>query len=229
MKKIIYGKNKAKILDAYSREKSKFKEEEVSRLDNEVSVSDLYNLLNSFSLFGDGGLVVWYLDDKKYISDSHLELIKESRKNILLVLLSNLPKNSKILKVFDVLDKFDNEDPIKIFPLLEQISSKNKKGVVNLYYKMLREGNDPIYINSMIFYQYKNILHFFVQSETYNTLNPYVKRGLSKYVGMYDVLECANIIKEVFVTDKFLKSTNLNNEVLVLNLILKIVNNKLSA
>jgi len=230
MKKIIYGKDLNSILDKFQEIKSNYTPSSISIVEDEVDLDIFSNLFNSLSMFGDNEIVVWKVSDKKYITEDHLKLIKEyNNKDFLLVCFVNLPKNSKILKYFTSLDKFEEKEKTKIFPLLGALTKKNKHLSVNLYYKMLQEGSDPIYINSMFFYQYKNILHGLTDSATYANLNPFVKRNVSSEINMYRLEESVNIINEIYSVDKKLKTTALDNELLVLNLLLKIVNSKVPA
>lgn len=230
MKTLLFGTDQVKVLETLVKLKQKYSKEQTYELAGQLSTDDFQQYLQGISMFGLDELICWRVNKKTEINEDILELIKdEVTKNIILVLYENLPKNSKLFKFFDSAQQFVIDEKEKIFPLLDAISQKKTKMCVSIYQKLIKQKNDPIYINSMLFYQFKNIIHARFKTQTFATINPFVKSRLTPSINNFSNLECVNIIKEIYAVDLRLKTTNLNNEVLVLHLILKIVNGNLSS
>ena len=225
MKILLYGTDNVKIFEKLVEIKQKYKKEQTYELTGEVGVDDLRQYLQGLSMFGSDELICFQVSKKTEITDSILDLLTdEISKNLVIVLYENLPKNSKLLKYFDQTYQFVADEKEKVFPLLDAISKKQSLVSVQNYYKLIFQKNDPIYINSMLFYQFKNILHARFKSNTFELINPFVKSRLSFVMNNFSDTECVNIIKEIYAVDLRLKTTSINDEVLVLNLILKIAN-----
>jgi len=229
MKTLIYGTDNIKVLDYLSELKKKYKNEQTYNLTGSIDVNDIVEYLQGTSMFASEELICWRPNKKTEITDEILTFIKDPlSKDLIVVVLENLPKNSKLFKFFDQTKQFTGDEKEKVFPLLDTISKKQAKLSVKLYYKLLQQQNDPIYINSMLFYQFKNILHAKFQTETFNLINTFVKSRLGSVVNNFSEDECVNIIKEIYFVDLRLKTSSVDNEVLVLNLILKIINGNLA-
>jgi len=228
MKILLYGNN-ANVVGKSLEIKHQYKKEQVYELVGEIGTDEIEQYLTSVNMFGTDELLYWRVNKKTEISDKILKLIKgKITKNLLVVLSENLPKNSKFFKYFDKSEQFIADEKEKIFPLLEAISNKNPLLSVKLFYKLINQKNDPVYINSMLFYQFKNILHVRFDTETIKSINPYVKSKLTLVKNNFSDTECVKIISEIYAVDLKLKTTSIDSEVVVLNLILKIVNGKLN-
>ncbi len=228
MRILLYGNDNVGILEKLLEIKQKYTKGQIYELFGEVEVSDINQYLQATSMFGSDELICLRVNKKTELSDEILDLIKnETNKNILVVLFENLPKNSKLFKYFNEVFQLVADEKEKIFPFLDTLSKKQTLAVRN-YYKLITEKNDPIYINSMLFYQFKNILHARYNTETFEQVNPFVKSKLNFVRNNFTDIECVNIIRDIYEVDIKLKSTSLSSEVLVLNLILKIINGNLN-
>ncbi len=227
MKILLYGSDNAKILEKLLEIKQKFSRDQIYELFGEIEIKEIKQYLQAVSMFGGDELLCIRVNKKTDISDDILNLLKDDiNKHILIVLSENLPKNSKLFKFFNDVFQFVADEKEKVFPFLEVLSKKQSLAIRN-YYKLITEKNDPVYINSMLFYQFKNILHARHHTETFAQVNPFVKSKLNFVINNFSDLECVNIIREIYSVDIKLKTTSLNSEILVLNLILKIINGNL--
>ena len=229
MRTLLYGTDGTKIVSRLLEIKEKYPKEQIYEISGVITTDEINLYLQSYSMFGTDELLVWRVSKKTEITDDILKLIAEDISKDLVVMLSeNLPKNSKLFKYFGQVQQFVLDEKEKVFSLLDAISRKQSQLSIKNYYKLINEKNDPIYINSMLFYQFKNILHAKFNSETYRSINPFVKQRLSSAINNFSNNECVNIIEEIYITDLKLKTTSIDNEILVLNLILKVVNGNLS-
>jgi len=230
MRTLLYGTDGTKIVSRLLEIKGKYPKEQIYEISGVITIDEINLYLQSYSMFGTNELLVWRVSKKTEITDDILKLIAEDiSKNLVVMLSENLPKNSKLFKYFGQIQQFVLDEKEKVFSLLDVISRKQSQLSIKNYYKLINEKNDPIYINSMLFYQFKNILHAKFNSETYRSMNPFVKQRLISAINNFSNYECVNIIKEIYTIDLKLKTTSIDNEILVLNLILKVVNGNLSS
>ena len=230
MRTLLYGTDGTKIVSRLLEIKGKYPKEQIYEISGVITIDEINLYLQSYSMFGTNELLVWRVSKKTEITDDILKLIAEDiSKNLVVMLSENLPKNSKLFKYFGQVQQFILDEKEKVFSLLDVISRKQSQLSIKNYYKLINEKNDPIYINSMLFYQFKNILHAKFNSETYRSMNPFVKQRLISAINNFSNYECVNIIKEIYTIDLKLKTTSIDNEILVLNLILKVVNGNLSS
>jgi len=66
-------------------------------------------------------------------------------------------REKKIIKIEDVKVLIKPSFEINIFKTIDALSSKNKKEALNLIYRHIEKGESPLYILSMINYQFRNI------------------------------------------------------------------------
>ncbi len=134
--------------------------------------------------------------------------------------LSNYKKGSVVKKDdVETLVKPDIENDI--FRTIEAIASKNKKQALNLLHKHLDKGEAPLYLLSMIAYQFRNLL---ILKELIEKRLPYQviakKSGLHPFVvqktyyacGQFSSSQLKKIYQKIFQIDSDIKTGKIDTE-----------------
>jgi len=141
---------------------------------------------------------LWQMENeiKKLVSYKEKEIIKE--------------KDVEIL----VKPKIESD----IFETINAIAIKNKKRAFQLLKKHLEKGDSPLYLLSMINFQFRNLL--IVKDLLERNQSPYVKTGLHPYVvqkslGLsrkFDISELKKIYRKIFQADLNIKTGRIEPE-----------------
>jgi len=141
---------------------------------------------------------LWQMENeiKKLVSYKEKEIIEE--------------KDVEIL----VKPKIDSD----IFETINAIATKNKKRALQLLKNHLEKGDSPLYLLSMINFQFRNLL--IVKDLLERNQSPYVKTGLHPYVvqkslGLsrkFDISELKKIYQKIFQIDLNIKTGKIEPE-----------------
>ena len=164
--------------------------------------------------------------NKAKINSDALDLLIEFVKNDLWQMANEINKLSNYRKGF-VIKKEDVELLIKpnvendIFKTIDSLASKNKKQALLLLRKYLEDGENPLYLLSMIAYQFRTLL---IIKEMIDKKMPYAvivkKSGLHPFVvkktyylcSQFTLLELKKIYQKIFQADLEIKTGKIDAE-----------------
>ena len=107
-----------------------------------------------------------------------------------------------------------------IFKTINALAQKNKKLALELLHKHLEKGDSPLYLLSMINFQFRNLL--MVKSRKINPsfyadedlkMHPYVVRKTTEQARRFTLLELKKIYQRIFKVDLGIKTGKINPEV----------------
>ena len=151
--------------------------------------------------------------------------------------ISNEIKKLVNFKLGAVIQKADVELLVKpkievdIFRTIDALAEKNKKQAMNLLYKHLDNGEKPLYLLSMIAYQFKNLLVVKELSEKgmmyasivkKSGLHPFVVKKTYFQCRQFTFLELKNIYQRIFTMDSDIKIGKIEPETALDLLVAKI-------
>ena len=164
--------------------------------------------------------------NKVKIDSGAIELLSVFVKNDLWKMANEIGKLSSyragsVVKKEDVelLVKPNNENDI--FKTIDALASKNKKLAISLLHKHLEEGDAPLYLLSMISYQFKNLL---IIKDLQDKKTPYgaiaKKSGLHPFVvqksyylcNQFSMIELKKIYQKIFQVDSDIKTGKIESE-----------------
>jgi len=102
-----------------------------------------------------------------------------------------------------------------IFKTIDAIAQKNKKQALNLIHQHLEKGDSPLYLLSMINYQFRNLLiikdlidkskpYYFIVKKS--GLHPFVVRKTYSLSNKFDLNELKKIYQKIFTIDLQIKT-----------------------
>ncbi len=121
------------------------------------------------------------------------------------------------LKDIELLVKPNIENDI--FKTIDAIAQKNKSQAITLLHRHLRQGDNPLYLLTMINFQFRNLLMmksedstnmFFLAKKL--AMNPYVVRKTMQQVGRFSLAELKKIYRYIFQIDSGVKTGKINTE-----------------
>jgi len=109
-----------------------------------------------------------------------------------------------------------------IFKTIDAIASKNKRKAFELLKKHLEKGDSPLYLLSMINYQFRNLLivkdlieknlpYYLILKKT--QLNPWVVKKSEQQANKFTLAELKKIYQKIFQTDLAIKTGKLKPEI----------------
>ena len=108
-----------------------------------------------------------------------------------------------------------------IFKTIDAIAEKNKKRALELLHKHLEKGDSPLYLLSMINYQFRNLLivkDFIERCKPYNIilrksgLHPFVVKKSYYQSQKFSFQELKKIYRKVFQIDLNIKTGRIESE-----------------
>lgn len=131
-------------------------------------------------------------------------------------------RNNKIVKAEDIELLVRSRIETDIFKTIDAIADKNKKQALNLLHKHLEKGDSPLYLLSMINYQFRNLLIVKDLIEKHKPYNIILKRsGLHPFVvkksyyqsQKFTFQELKKIFQKIFETDLNIKTGQIQPEI----------------
>ncbi len=124
--------------------------------------------------------------------------------------LSNYKKGSLVEKAdVELLVKPNTENDI--FKTIDALASKNKKLALSLLHKHLDDGDAPLYLLSMIAYQFRNLL-IIKESPRSSGLHPFVVQKSSYLCNQFSMPELKKIYQKIFQVDSDIKTGKIDPE-----------------
>ena len=130
-------------------------------------------------------------------------------------------KQSGIIKKEDVALHVRPKIESDIFKTIDSLSLKDKKQAMNLLYKHIENGDNPLYLLSMIGYQFRNLLIIKELQEAKKTYETIVKKsGLHPFVvkksyylcNQFTFLQLKKIYRKIFQIDLEIKTGKIDAE-----------------
>lgn len=130
-------------------------------------------------------------------------------------------RNNKIVKVEDIELLVRSKIETDIFKTIDAIAEKNKKQALNLLHKHLEKGDSPLYLLSMINYQFRNLLivkDFIEKYKPYDVilkksgLHPFVVRKTYYQSQKFTFQELKKIFQKIFKADLDIKTGRIQPE-----------------
>ena len=130
-------------------------------------------------------------------------------------------KKGGVIKKEDVELQVKNKIESDIFKTIDALASKNKKQALDLLHKHIENGDGPLYLLSMISYQFRNLL---IIKELQDEKKPYEaivkKSGLHPFVvkksyylcNKFSFLDLKKIYKKIFQVDSDIKTGKIEPE-----------------
>ncbi len=117
---------------------------------------------------------------------------------------------SDIVKLL-VKPKIDND----IFITIEALAQKNKKLALDLIHKHIESGDHPLYLLSMIAYQFRTLLILKESGGKKTGLHPFVVQKTLPLCGKFTFLELKNIYQKIFEIDTDIKIGKIDAELAI--------------
>lgn len=131
-------------------------------------------------------------------------------------------RNDKVVKLEDIDLLVRSKIETDIFKTIDAIADKNKKQALNLLHKHLEKGDSPLYLLSMINYQFRNLLivkDFIEKYKPYNVilkksgLHPFVVRKTYYQSQKFTFQELKDIYQQIFKKDLDIKTGRIQPEI----------------
>ena len=101
-----------------------------------------------------------------------------------------------------------------IFKTIDSLAVKNKKQALKLIHQHLEKGDSPLYLLSMINFQFRNLL--MVKSDEFKAgklkLHPYVIRKTREQARSFSLIELKKIYQKIFEVDLAIKTGKIKPE-----------------
>jgi len=101
---------------------------------------------------------------------------------------------------------------VDIFKTIDAISAKNKKQALSLLRKHLQKGDSPLYLLTMINYQFRNLLLVKSSKIAHLKLHPYVIRKSLEQARKFSFEELKKIYHKIFEADLNIKTGKIEPE-----------------
>jgi len=130
-------------------------------------------------------------------------------------------KKNKIIQAKDIELLVKPKIDVDIFKTIDAIAEKNKKQALSLLHKHLEKGDSPLYLLSMINFQFRNLIQIKSLVEkncTYQNivrstrLHPYIVKKSLWQARSFSFLELKKIYQKIFKADFDIKTGKLNPE-----------------
>lgn len=170
---VFHGENQPAVRDALLELKKGYDE----TIFWEKEFEELSSYLRSPSFFGKRELVI--VEDPEPSKLTKLtELIKGGNKDVVLIFsgktpLGKLPRGKEV-KIF----YFQEEIPKNVFPFLDALAAKDKKGAFAQAHQLLRAGENTHFLLTMVVWQMRNLAK--VKGKVTNGIHPYVLGKLKR-------------------------------------------------
>jgi len=145
-----------------------------------------------------------------FVGDDLWQLSNEVRK------LASFKKGSEI-KVKDVELLVKAKIETDIFKTIDALARKDKKQALDLLHKHLEKGDSPLYLFSMINFQFRNILTVkdLIEKKkplAHSGLHPYVVRKSSQHAQRFDLQDLKKIYRKIFEVDYNIKTGKIDSQ-----------------
>ena len=196
-----------------------FEEGQIAQSDKFLKFFQKYGKVQEFNFLEGTKLKDWaqkaFLGYKAKISPSALERLINYIGNDLwqfsneIVKLASYKKGERI-EIEDIEKMSQPKIEIDIFKTIDAIAEKNKKKALSLIYKHIEKGDSPLYLLSMINFQFRNLL--LMKTQGYGRINPklgihpFVARKALSQAQKFSLEELKRIYNKIFQFDISIKT-----------------------
>jgi DNA polymerase-3 subunit delta len=179
-----------------------------------------YAKCQEFECLSPANLKKWALvefqNSNAKINPDALDLLIQFVKNDLWRMKNEISKLSNykagsIIKSEDILLLVKPSTENDIFKTIEALASKNKKLALDLLHKHLDNGDNALYLLSMIAYQFRNLL-IIKQNPRNSGLHPFVVQKSSYLCNQFSLEQLKQIYNKIFQTDSDIKTGKVDPE-----------------
>ncbi len=130
-------------------------------------------------------------------------------------------KPGKIIKKEDIILQIKPKTENDIFKTIDAISQKDKKQALSFLHKHLDDGDNSLYLLSMVAYQFRNLLIIkemidsglpYAVIQKKSGLNPFMVRKTYYLCGQFTFLELKKIYRKIFQIDLNIKTGKIDAE-----------------
>lgn len=133
-------------------------------------------------------------------------------------------KNNKIIQTKDIELLVKPKIEVDIFKTIDAISSKNKRRALQLLHKHLKKGDNPLYLISMINFQFRNLLiikeliekhqpYYLILKKT--QLNPFIVKKSYQQSSKFTFSELKKIYRKIFEVEFSVKTGKVEPEIAI--------------
>jgi len=142
-------------------------------------------------------------------------------------------KNKGKIKKEDILLLVKPKIKTDIFKTIDAIANQNKKKAFKLIHKHLEDGDSPLYLLSMINYQFRNLIIIkdlkerevaYPRFKKETGLHPYVIKKSTSQIKKFNLKELKKIYNRILIVDRKVKTGKINSETGLDLLIEEIIN-----
>ncbi|MFW6283542.1 MAG: DNA polymerase III subunit delta [Minisyncoccales bacterium] len=142
-------------------------------------------------------------------------------------------KNGKKIRKEDVVLLVKPKIKTDIFETIDALAKQNKKKAFRLIHKHLEDGDSPLYLLSMINYQFRNLLSIkdlkergvsYSKFKKITGLHPYVIKKSNNQAGKFKIKELKKIYNQILIVDQKIKTGKVKAETGLDLLIEEIIN-----
>jgi DNA polymerase III delta subunit len=198
---------------------------------NDVSLGTISEVVTAQDLFGEPQFVILDVTGTKPAAlEPLLPILRSVPQQNILILFS-----AKALPKTNILLKFANENNIKvvdnqlvpegnIFKFVDLLLNQNRTAAYKEMDALLKDGNDPFYLFSMILYGLRNITHAVLKSEKFKMMKPYQQDNLSTRAKKTSLMDIKEAFRYIYNLDKKTKIGEMQPEMMLTLSIEKMLN-----
>jgi len=158
-------------------------------------------LFSTSSLFGDKQYVI--VEGKIDHSEIDFKKVFESDVDLVIWVGEKVRANDGLIKVINELkgkvEIFDEKIDSNIFPFLDAVALKKRKNALIEYHRLLDSGSDPIYIHTMLVWQFRMLL-------VPDLASGFVRKKIDQVVGSFEFEELRKIYYMLLLLEVQLKT-----------------------
>lgn len=224
---LLHGENVSSSREALIDLKRNYSPDSVSVFDTKKFDEDKFaRVCETPSMFAERRLVV--VEGKPPTIQPFSHLAMSSSTDVVFWLGEQLKSSNKLFKLVKDLDgqvrHFRPTIPKHVFGFLDALGYKNKKKALLELHRLLEQGESPVYLLTMIVWQVRNLLKVKSEKLKVKGFHPYVLRKLRSQVNNFEEEELVGIFRGLLDTEVNLKTTQLDPELVLDQLVNSIAN-----
>lgn len=186
----------------------------------DYTLNDIYNFLNTDSLFSSKNALVIDITNSK-INSNHLDLFKNKSSNTTLILYSSkkIASSSILIKNINLIKakQIDNnkQHPENMFNFVQALYLKNRLATYKEYEKLINAQTDEYYIFSMILWGLRNVSKCIFDAKSFKDSSEYSKSKTLIQAKLFNEIKILDIYKEFYTIEKQLKTTDLDIKIAI--------------
>lgn len=226
---IVHGEDTAKSRNLILNQQKKLTAKDRFELDIlDSSPSDLFQKLNTKSLFGEAPFVVFNITKAGRTNvDKYVEICKGTPRDTVLIIYSEKilsTKNAfiKNLKSKEVISELKPQG--NVFKFTDTLFYKNRNSTYKQLQLLLNEEKSPFEIFSGLLYALRTLAQAKFESESLKTLKPFVKSKAITQAKNFTKEDIVNLFQQFYEMDRNSKIGELDPDMLLTSAIEKVLN-----